>query len=246
VLCCGPPPVLVDGSASDRGQVSARSPGWQQVEPDDGLTELLLGRSEDGFAVRCAAQDPGILSHHRRRLDDGDLLFLVNTSFASPSSGMIVSRARGAEQWIPETGAVKPYSFAAKARGIEAAFTLPPCGSLLLFLSRAPREPAPSETRKTDTIPVVGSMEIRRIAPNVLTLDYVDINIGHETRTNRHCRQASQFVFAQHGFKQNPWFHAIQFRDEHLNKTFPANSGFTATYRFSIKSRVPKNLQIVI
>jgi len=246
VLCCGPAPVLVDGSRSDRGRVSTRCPGWKQVEPDDGLTQLLLGRSEDGFAVHRAVQDPGILFHHRRRLADGDLLFLVNSSIVSPSSGVIVSRARGAEQWIPETGVAKPYPFVGQARGIEAAFTLPPCGSLLLFLSRAPREPAPSETRKTETIPSVGSTEIRRIAANVLTLDYVDISIGHETRKNTHCRQASQFVFAQHGFQQNPWFHAIQFRDEHLNKTFPLNSGFTVTYRFSIKSRVPKNLQIVI
>ena len=246
VLCCGSPPALVDGRPSDRGQVASRSPGWKQVEPDDGLTELLLGRSEDGFAVRRAAEDRGILFHHRRRLDDGDLLFLVNTSITSPSSGVIESRARGAERWVPETGGVVPYPFAAKAQGIEAAFTLPPCGSLLLFLSREPREPAPSEARKTETVPSVGSMEIRRIAPNVLTLDYVDVTVGDETRKGAHCRQASQFVFAKHGFKQNPWFHAIQFRDEHLKKTFPADSGFEAIYRFTVKSEVPKDLQIVI
>ena len=66
--------------------------------PDEGFAELLLDRSEDGFAVRRRAEDPGILFHHRRRLDDGDLLFLVNTSIESASSGVIVSHARGAEQ----------------------------------------------------------------------------------------------------------------------------------------------------
>lgn len=246
VLCCGSPPALVDGRASDRGQVAARYPGWKQVEPDDGLRELLSGRSKDGFAVRRGAEDPGILFHHRRRLDDGNLLFLVNTSIKSASSGVIESRARGAEQWVPETGRIVPYPFATKARGIEAPFTLPPCGSLLLFLSREPREPAPSKARKTETVPAVESMEIRRIAPNVLTLDYMDVTVGDETRKNTHCRQASQFVFAKHGFKQNPWFHAIQFRDEHLKRTFPAHSGFEAVYRFTVKSDVPKDLQIVI
>ena len=104
MLCCGSPPTLVDARPSDFGHVASRSPGWRQVEPDDCLTELLLDRSEDGFAVRRAVEDRGILFHHRRRLDDGELLFLVNTSITSASSGVIESRARGAERWVLETG----------------------------------------------------------------------------------------------------------------------------------------------
>jgi len=290
VFCCGPPPALVDAKPSDRGQVASRSPTWKQVEGDDGLAKLLVDRSEDGFAVRRAEGDRGILFHHRRRLDDGELLFLVNTSITSPSSGVIESRARGAERWVLETGKVESYPFAAdaqvsmlrvssrgsgirknsdgtpartcrnscefryktalaqhqSAQGIKAGFTLPPCGSLLLFLSQAPREPAPPEARHTETVPSVGSMQIRRIQPNVLTLDYMDVTVGDETKKGAHCRQASQFVFAKHGLANNPWFHAIQFRDEHLKKTFPPDSGFKATYRFTVKSEVPKKLQIVI
>lgn len=246
VFCCGSPPALVDARASDRGQVASRSPNWRQVEPDDGLAELLLGRSEDGFAVRRALEDGGILFHHRRRLDDGELLFLTNTSITAPSSGVIASRARGAERWDLETGEVAAYAFTADAQGIKAGFTLPPCGSLLLFLSNEPREPAPSVVWEGDNVPPVGSMEIRRIEPNVLTLDYVDVTAGGETRKRAHCRRASQFVFEKHGLERNPWFHAIQFRDEHLKKKFPADSGFEATYRFTVKNEVPDKLQIVI
>ena len=246
VLCCGSPPMLVDARASDRGQIASRSPGWKEVEPDDGLAELLRGRSEDGFAVRRTVEDRGILFHHRRRLEDGELLFLVNTSITSPSSGVIESRARGAERWVLETGEAASYPFTADSQGIEAGFTLPPCGSLLLFLSREPREPAPSEAGETETVPSVGSMQIRRVEPNVLTLDYVDVTSDDETQEGAHCRRASQFVFAKHGLGSNPWFHAIQFRDQHLKKTFPPDSGFEATYRFTVKSEVPKKLQIVI
>ncbi len=245
VLCCGPPPTLVDGRPSDRGQVASRNAGWKRVDAKD-LTELLLGRCEDGFAVRRAEGDGGILFHHRRRLDDGDLLFLVNTSITSASSGVVESRARGVERWVAETGKVEPYAFTAKKQGVEARFTLPPVGSLLLFLSREPRQPAPAVAHKTKTVPSVGPMQIRRIEPNVLTLDYVDVTVGDETKKGAHCRQASQFVFSKHGFEKNPWFHAIQFRDEHLKKTFPPDSGFEATYRFTVKSEVPKELQIVI
>jgi hypothetical protein len=38
----------------------------------------------------------------------------------------------------------------------------------------------------------------------------------------------------------------VQFKDELISRTFPANSGFTASYKFTIEGAVPKNLAIVI
>ena len=46
--------------------------------------------------------------------------------------------------------------------------------------------------------------------------------------------------------ERNPWDSAVQFKDELIRKTFPAGSGFTASYKFTIESAVPKNLAIVI
>jgi hypothetical protein len=44
----------------------------------------------------------------------------------------------------------------------------------------------------------------------------------------------------------DPWDRAVQFRDELISKRFPPASGFEATYRFTIRDRVPSPLHIVI
>ena len=95
-------------------------------------------------------------------------------------------------------------------------------------------------------LPSDGPSVVRRLEPNVLTLDYVDITAGGETRTDTYFYQANQLAFQKHGLARNPWDSAVQFRDELISRTFPADSGFTATYRFTIAERVPPDLAIVI
>ncbi len=45
---------------------------------------------------------------------------------------------------------------------------------------------------------------------------------------------------------RDPWDSAVQFKDELITRTFPADSGFTARYRFTVEGAVPGNLEIVI
>ena len=46
---------------------------------------------------------------------------------------------------------------------------------------------------------------------------------------------------------RNPWDSAVQFHDELITKTFPADSGFSASYKFTIEQEnVPDDLAIVI
>jgi hypothetical protein len=198
------------------------------------------------FAIHRSRGDKGILYHHRRRVDDGEILFLVNTSIDSSSSGEIKSSMRGVEQWDAETGKILPYAFERRDGGIKADFDLAPCGSLLLFLSKEAGKSATPDSGKTTKVRPDGPVRIRRNDLNVLTLDYVDVTADGKTRENTYCYKASEFVFEKHGVGRNPWDSAVQFRDELISKKFPANSGFEATYRFSIKKKVPKPLYIVI
>jgi hypothetical protein len=89
-------------------------------------------------------------------------------------------------------------------------------------------------------------MEIRRVAPNVLTLDHVDVTAGGETKRDTYFYQANQFAFQKNDVERNPWDSAVQFRDELIKRTFPAGSGFEASYRFTITEKVPADLAIVI
>jgi hypothetical protein len=153
---------------------------------------------------------------------------------------------RGVERWDAETGQILPYAFEKTGDGIRADFDLAPCGSLLLFLSKEAKESAGLDAAKSSKVGPAGSVQIRRVIPNVLTLDYVDVTVDGETRENTYFYKASEFVFEKHGLGQNPWDSAVQFRDELISKKFPADSGFEATYSFSIKKKVPKPLYLVI
>ena len=217
----------------------------RQTDPA-GIAGLLLASDQaDGFRLTPGAQK-GILFHHRRRLGDGQLLFLVNSSLESDSSGVIESELKGVEKWNLETGATEPFPFETAANGLKAGFRLPPCGSLLLFLSKAPMKAAPLLISQTRVISADSKLEIRRLEPNVLTLDYVDITAGGETKSNQYFYQAGQFAFQKNGLDRNPWDSAVQFKNELITKTFSPGSGFEAIYRFAIERIVPKNLAIVI
>ncbi|HXP61575.1 MAG TPA: glycosyl hydrolase [Dongiaceae bacterium] len=242
VLSCGDPPARIDGGLSPMGATLAASDHWKKVEtavlPKQlGATGLVITRSEG---------DRGILFHQRRRLDDGELLFLVNTSIQTPSTGTIQSDLKGVEAWNLYTGQTEPQAFAAEGHGIQTRFNLPPSGSLLLFLSREPMLPSQPAAEAVAVIQAGGATEIRRLAPNVLTLDYVDITAGGETRQGLYCYQANQFAWQKNGLERNPWDSAVQFKDELISKKFAPGSGFEASYRFQLEGDPPANLAIVI
>lgn len=247
VVCFGSPPSRVNGSPSSRVEEGAGESGWVTAKIEDAVS--VLGRWGQASEIQIVRDpgDPGILFHQRRVLADGQHLFLVNTSDKSPSSGAISSTLGGIEQWDLYSGAVKPYPFRPAKTGIAASFHLPPSGSLLLFLPNEPRKltlPPPSEVARV--LPTSQPVKVRRLEPNVLTLDYVDLTAGGETKSNIYFYEAQQLAFRKNGMDRNPWDSAVQFKDELITRKFAPNSGFTASYKFTIEGAVPKNLAIVI
>jgi hypothetical protein len=245
VLCCGAAPGRVDGRASRRGEIAAKSAGWKQIEVSE-APAVLAAEAKDGFALSRTAGDKGLLFHHRRVVEDGEFLLLVNTSIDAPSSGKITSAAQSIEQWDLHRADVSAYPFEKTAAGVAASFELPPCGSRLLFLSKETQAPAPAIKQTIRVIEAKGELEIAPLEGNVLTLDYVDIMAGGETKKGTYFYRANQFAFARNGMPRNPWDSSVQFKDELISKTFGPDSGFEASYRFTIEDRVPEQLWIVI
>jgi hypothetical protein len=246
VVCLGEAPDRMDGAESTRGSEGAAQAGWISANPGEAAAALRKGSDPQKFDIRRAPGDKGILFHHRRLIEDGQILLLVNTSIESPSAGTIESDLKGIEQWNLHSGEVEPYPFEKTAAGVKAGFDLPPSGSLLLFLSKKAMTPQPPGIEMKSTLGAAGPLEIRRAQPNVLTLDYVDISAGGETRTNQYFYQANQFAWQKNGMERDPWDSAVQFKDELITRKFPINSGFTASYRFALEGPVPPNLAIVI
>jgi hypothetical protein len=245
VLCCGQSPVRVDGKLSKHGEKLAQFNNWLRIESDD-LVSKLASRANDGFKIDRTPGDKGILFHQRRRFDDGELLFLVNTSKESSTSGTIESACQSIELWNPETGNVSSYPYSELNGGTKIEFNLVPCGSLLLFLSKNPGKTSLSPVEKAVAIEPMGPLTARRLAPNVMTADYVDVSAGGEALENVYFYEANRFVFQKNGLERNPWDRAVQFRDELIKMRFAPDSGFEAAYRFHIEKRLPDQLWIVI
>jgi hypothetical protein len=250
IVCLGAAPARVDGSESARPAEGAQQPGWMSAKPEDAPSVLRRWNREEEFRIRRVAEDSGkasgILFHMRRQLANGQLLFLVNTSITSPSGATITSSFRSAERWDLRTGKVMAAYFEPSGTGINSHFSLSPCDSLLLFLSNKPLKPDPITVGTGTDFTATGPMQIRRTAPNVLKLDYVDITAGGETKSSVYYYAAAQFAFQKNGMPANPWDSAVQFKDELISKKFPADSGFTASYRFTIEGPVPQNLALVL
>jgi alpha-L-rhamnosidase len=248
VLCCAQTVGRSDGrtDASPPGLVVSNE-HWQKVDVAELPTRLMRHQLQTAVTiVGRAPNDKGILFHNCRRLDDGELLFLVNTSIESPSKGTVVSSLEGVQKWDLDSGKIVPYPFVRHARNFSAEFELPPSGSLLLFLSKRPLKPAPAPSETTTVLATTGPTEIHRLEPNVLTLDYVDVTAGGETKADTYFYAAQQFAFQKNGLDRNPWDSAVQFKDEIISKKFAPDSGFTASYKFTIEDSVPTNLAIVI
>lgn len=246
VLALGePPPARVDGRPSDRIANLQGEPTWQRSTADRVPARLAPTLAKDGFAIHREPTDEGILFHHRRELRDGDLLLLVNTSMTAPARGRVQARARGVEAWDLFTGETHPHAFSLAGDHVEFAFEIPPCGSRLVLLSDEPRTPtSPSTDHESSTKTSVITVE--RLEPNVLTLDFVDVTIGGETRRGVYYHAAGQWVWQQHGLPRSPWDGAVQFEDERIRTTFPKDSGFEVSYRFTIEGTPPTPLHVVI
>jgi hypothetical protein len=249
VISCVSPPAMIDGRPSDRGVKAGRREYWTTVAASD-LPQTLLGISQEEFAIHRRPGDAGVLFHQRRRLDDGQLLLLVNTSLEAPSRGQIESPAQGAEEWDATSGQIRPYPFVATHRGLEARYALPRGGSLLLFLAdnkiQNPESKIQKHSQRWLILQPTDPPEIRRLEPNVLTLDYFDVAAGGKSRQSLYFYKACQFAFQQNGMERDPWDSAVQFGDELIRKRFPPTSGLEATYHFTIEGSVPKPLWIVI
>ncbi|NMC19347.1 MAG: hypothetical protein GYA33_02905, partial [Thermogutta sp.] len=245
VICCGDVPELAGGAASPAIAGLATMPGWISLSPAE-LPARLLKRQDP--AVRIIRREPrqGILLHQRRRLSDGEILLLVNTSLTESASGTVDARYPGVQQWDLETGAAAAYPFQRNDSGSECEFTLPPAGSLVLFFSARELPSVKRPQWAENTVAPQGPIEVRRLQPNVLTLDYMDVTVGEETRPSAYFFEACDWVFKQHGLPGNPWHGAVQFRDELISRRFPADSGFTLGYRFTIREQVPNSLWIVV
>jgi hypothetical protein len=243
LVCCGATPGFVSGRRSDRvNSLSANSgPRWVSVREEDVL-KTITRLSPPVLVFRDSSSAPSpfpLLFHHRRSLDDCEILFLANTDSGAYRSGEFLAHWGSCEKWDPFTGISTPYPSVAQGDRIIIGFSLPPGGSLLLCLRAGPQTAHPPKPESWSNIPSREGTVVRRQKPNVLTLDYCDLTIGGNTQKDLYFYQAQQKAYQHHGLERNPWDNAVQFKTTILDRdSFDPGSGFEATFRCTLADGV--------
>ncbi len=231
----------VDGRPSDKAASLNKTAKATSIED---LISRWFADAQD-TRVHVTSSDNSVVYHLRRKFDDGDLLFVANTRNDAQATINIRSQAKSVQKWRLESGAVEPQAYETPGDLTEV---LAPSGSLLLFL-KATVTPAGAAAQPSVTDQVLtatNSTEIARIAPNVLTLDYLDLKIGDKEYPKQYMYAAARLAFQSVGLPEDPWDHAVQFNDELIRMSFPNDSGFEATYHFNVRGAIPGVVHAVV
>ena len=228
------PPARLDGALSDEPRTLATQRGWARVETTDAIP------APEGFE-----SIQGKLLHQRRVLKDGELLFFVNYSLEARASATATAPRAQLIQLDPNNGRAPLYPGRTQRGRMSFSVDLPPGGSLLLLSTDGAVTGSQPEAaaRHTAGVPVTPQTPLtaRRIEPNVLRIDYCDVDLGGRKLKDQYFYTAQETVFKHFGVGTNPWNSAVQYKTAIVDKyKFAPDSGFEAAFRFQVASGVER------
>ncbi len=252
VLCFMVPPARIDGAPSDRIQNLAKShpAEWAKAETIHDLQAITL-LAESDLEIKVSKGDDQLVFHHRRRLSDGQLLFLVNSGVQLESQVFVRIKGGSVFTLYPDTGKIERNPTENSGGYLSFSLSLLPTGSRLLYISHKvqPDPPPIPPSEMWTTVPPDGPLQIKRLDPNTLKLDYCNVRIAGNTWNDVYAPTASGEIFKHFGFSDgNPWNTAVQYRTSILDRNrFPADSGFEADFPFLVDLQWnPSSLQAVV
>ena len=233
-------PTLVNGSASE-GLKEFFNKKSDKIIRTDKLTSEVLSKYFSSSDIVFEGVKGGTLYHHRRILSDGQLLFLVNSSLAETVDGSVVANGKDAIELNTLTGEIIGYPNKISSDKVNLSYSIPPAGSILLFIPDVKKSDYPVTAIPQNFSPVPSSspVKVSRNEENAMMIDFCDIEVGKEISKDIHTYYAADKVYKYYGFKNgNPWNTSVQFRTNIVDRdTFGLATGFTATYHFTVKGK---------
>lgn len=237
-IVCFASPTLVDGRENeDAAHFFAESPA---VIQETELSSEVIAKHFHSKEFQLKRAAGGNLFHQRREFKDGQVLLLVNSSLEESSTGSIKMHGADAVELNTFTGKTTDYPEETIGEdSLTVDFDLSPGGSLLLYIFDKQRKEFPQISRPKQKARIAAStpLEIRPAHPNVLAIDFCDLNVGGKLYQNMHIYEADQLVYKHYGFPEgNPWGTAIQYKDNIVARDTMTHEGFSATYHFFIEN----------
>lgn len=228
-VVCFEPLRLVDGAVNQ---------ALATILPADKIQTVSTAPfQQEGFRI-----SGGNIYHQRRKLANGELLLLTNASMTGTSSGKISMKGSDVLQMDMHSGSISRYPAVQSSNTVQFEVSVPPAGSLMLFVADKKQPGYPSAPRASEWTTVnTSATKVSRQADNALTIDFCDLYL-HQPDTSYHhlhVGQASNTAFKHHGFADgvgNPWNNRTQFKDAIVKRdTFSTGTGYTAVYHFQLK-----------
>ncbi len=231
-------PSCIDGSESKLlSDFFAKNSGKIHAETE--LNSILISKYFTGTDLKFSKFTYGDLYHHRRVLEDGQLIFLVNSSLTEQVSGSLIARGEAVYELNSLTGEINGYPWADEGDAVAFDFTMQPAGSLLLFIPKVydERHITPVRPKALDTVITASPMIIERENENVLAIEFCSLILGGELTPDMHTFNAADKVYKYYGFRNgNPWNTSVQFKTRTVDRdTFGVKTGFTTIYHFNVK-----------
>lgn len=213
---------------------------WLVVENlDDNQCKQLLFSND--FSIN-EKNKTGELYYQRRILQDGQLLFFVNSDENEPAGAEISAKGKSVVKMNLENGQTNLVPSTKENGKVIFDIQLEPVGSALYFVSKRKENEPESEVNKSDRAKVkaMDEIEVNAESENILVLNYLDLKTSKTTMKDTYFMTALVALFQENGVEfGNPWQHKIQYKKNYLDlDQFEENSGFRADYHFQIASGV--------
>jgi len=239
-------PNYIDGTEDNKIKLLAEQykGNWKQVhlitKPD------ILSMVEQEASFSFESRD-NIVFHHRRTLEDAEIVFIINTKEAAAARGTLKINGGSVEVLDCFTGKSSPYPFTTDGTKLNIGFEIPPSGSLLLCVKPENEKSIVKGLSLEKIIEFSNPLKVKRNTPNVLTIDFCDLTIGDNNWKGLYFYQVQVETFKAVGMSRSPWDNSVQYKSDIIDKNkFPAESGFTADYNFTVEGAVDtKSMQLV-
>ncbi len=129
-------PSLVDGAPSE-GLKEFLTKYADKIITVNELTDEVISKYLGNVDLSFVLEPGGTLYHHRRMLDDGQVLFLVNSNLTEETSGSLTIKGKDAIELNTLNGKINGYKNQPSGDNTVLSYTIPPAGSLLLFIPDA-------------------------------------------------------------------------------------------------------------
>ena len=228
-------PERLNGKMTDKVGSMLKAESCQKALSIKEISEHLA--CED-FRVIDPMSIGGDLFHQRRQFENGQLIFFINSNLAETAKGTFEIAGGSVQLLDPITGAASPYPSKRVNNNVHIDFELPPAASLLLYIGDESVD-AVSPEKPGEKALKIDQVHVRRLSPNIITLDYCNIDLERESLKGVYYYAGGFKIWQAHGYQDNPWVSSVQWKTELVDAdTFKTGSGFEARYPFEVQPGV--------